>query len=83
MFLGEMMGKVLFLISEELFIDVNMPEDTKIQFIGTRKQFDYVLIELLVVHDDIPGKSIHETSPIVEVVEYCKRCYKPLKLEWD
>jgi hypothetical protein len=78
------MGKVLFSISEELFIDVmNMPENTKIQFIGLKKEYNYTIIDILAVHDDIPGKNIHEVTPVVSVNGYCDQCIKPLELEWD
>ena len=79
------MGKVLFSISEELLVDaMNMPEDTKIQSVGLTKQFGYTLIDILVEHDHIPGENaIREVSPTTKVVEYCKRCMKPIVVEWD
>jgi len=79
------MGKVLFSISGELLVDaMHMPEDTKIQSVGLKKQLGHVLIEILAIHNDIPeGFHIHETGPIVTAVEYCKRCYRPTQLSWD
>ena len=78
------MGKVLFSISEELLIDaMNMPEDTKIQIIGLKKEYDYTIIDILAEHDDIPGENIHESAPTVTASEYCKRCKKPLVLDWN
>ena len=79
------MGKVSFSISEELFIDaMHMPEDTKIKSTVVRTQFGYTIIEIIAEHSDIPGEDvIHETTPRVSGVGYCKECYKPTTLEWD
>lgn len=78
------MDTVLFSISEELLIDaMNMPENTRIQFIGLKKEYNYTLIDILAVHDDIPGKNIHKVTPIVKASKYCTQCGKPAALEWD